>query len=295
MDKANLESFVAICETGSFSRAALKLHLTQPAISKRLAGLEQQLDTQLIDRVGKKATPTHSGEVLLQHAKKLLLAMEECKVAIRNLETQVSGTLDLGISHHIGLHRLPLTLRTFARTYPHVRLNLSFVESQDAYAQVLSGELELAMATLTEDEDKEHNGKIQTETIWRDPLCFMVSGDHSLARLNNERLLTLDDLAPHTILLPKANNATHTLIRKCLGSHKTAFSIEANSLESLRMMAGIGLGYAILPRTLLNSSLRGLSVDITAPERKLGILHHKSRTLSNAARAFLQILKNCNP
>ncbi len=295
MDKITLESFIAICEAQSFSQAADKLHVTQPAISKRLANLEEQLATQLIDRIGKSVTPTHSGEVLFRHAKKLLVAMDECKTAINNLEDQVSGTLNLGISHHIGLHRLPITLECFAKTYPQVRLNLQFVESPEAFEKVQHGELELAMATLPNQANKDITQHIETTTIWQDPLCFVVSCDHKLATLNDQRTLTTEDFNAYTALLPKANNATRSIIEESLSNKKLDHVIEANSLESIRMMTGIGLGFSALPRTMITKDLRGLSLDIKNPLRELGILQHKSRTISNAARAFLLILKNCNP
>jgi DNA-binding transcriptional LysR family regulator len=295
MDKASLETFIAICETGSFSKAADRLFVTQPAISKRLSSLETQMNCQLIDRIGKKASATASGEILYQHAKKLLLSMTECKTAINNLNKEVQGPLNLGISHHIGLHRLPLTLKTFANTYPKVKLNLAFIESPEAYKKIHQGELEIAMATLGHPDFDNKDEQILSKIIWKDPLCFAVSSQHPLAAKNNSETLNISDLLNTTALIPKADNATWHIIQKAFGDRTPTHSIEANSLESIRMMTTIGLGFSVLPRSMLNAQLRGLALNQPNPERFLGLLHHKSRTLSNPARAFLQVLKNCNP
>lgn len=107
MDLANLSAFIAIAETGSFSGAGERLHLTQPAISKRIAGLEQQLDVRLFDRLGREVTLTEAGRALLPRAYQILNVLDDTRRALTNLTGEVSGRLTLATSHHIGLHRLP--------------------------------------------------------------------------------------------------------------------------------------------------------------------------------------------
>ncbi len=106
MDLANLSAFIAIAETGSFSGAADRLFLTQPAISKRIAGLEQQLGVRLFDRLGREVTLTEAGRALLPRAYQILNVLDDTRRALTNLTGAVSGRLTLATSHHIGLHRL---------------------------------------------------------------------------------------------------------------------------------------------------------------------------------------------
>ena len=113
MDNPALKAFVMVAEHRSFSMAAEKLFITQPAISKRIAGLEQELNCQLFDRIGRNVVLTEAGIALLPRANNILRQVEETRRAMTNLSGEVSGALSMGTSHHVGLHRLPIVLRQF--------------------------------------------------------------------------------------------------------------------------------------------------------------------------------------
>lgn len=126
MDLANLNAFIAIAETGSFSGAGERLYITQPAISKRIAGLEQQLNVRLFDRLGREVSLTEAGRALLPRAYQILNVLDDTRRALTNLTGEVTGRLTLATSHHIGLHRLPPVLRAFTRATPRWRWTFSF-------------------------------------------------------------------------------------------------------------------------------------------------------------------------
>ena len=130
MDISALQAFLAVAESGSFSRAAEKIYLTQPAISKRIAALERQVGARLFDRIGRGIRLTEAGEVLLIRARAVLKELEDVKLSIANLSGTIAGELSLATSHHIGLHRLPPALKRFHETYTKVRLNLHFMDSE---------------------------------------------------------------------------------------------------------------------------------------------------------------------
>jgi len=179
MDTAALSAFLEVARTASFSQAAEHLHLTQPAVSKRISGLESSLGVSLFDRVGRQISLTEAGRTLLPRAQHLLLDMEDMKRAVGNLSGPVTGTLKIGTSHHIGLHRLPPTLRAFSTEYRHVRLDLRFIDSEEAYEAVLSGELELGIVTLPPAKDD----RLIAREIWEDPLAFVAGNDHPLTKM----------------------------------------------------------------------------------------------------------------
>ena len=181
MDIANLQAFVSVAERSSFSQAAERLHLTQPAVSKRIAMLEQELEVRLFDRIGRQVVLTEAGRTLLPRARRILVELEDGRRALRNLSGQVSGTLTLATSHHIGLHRLPPVLRTFAARYPQVQLDMHFTDSELACEAVAHGEIELAIVTLPPREDS--NSGLILEAIWDDPLVLVIPRDHPLAKL----------------------------------------------------------------------------------------------------------------
>lgn len=165
MDLANLNAFIAIAETGSFSGAGERLHLTQPAISKRIAGLEQQLKVRLFDRLGREVGLTEAGRALLPRAYQILNVLDDTRRALTNLTGEVSGRLTLATSHHIGLHRLPPVLRTFTREYPNVALDIQFLDSEVAYEEILHGRAEVAVITLA----PEPHSLVRATPVWDDP------------------------------------------------------------------------------------------------------------------------------
>ena len=141
METNNLNAFVLVAENGSFSAAAQKLHLTQPAVSKRVATLEEQLDTVLFDRIGRTVTLTEAGRALLPHARAVQQELAAAERSVRDLDGDVAGHLRLATSHHIGLHRLPPVLSYFNRQYPGVQIDIEFTDSEQAHEMIGRGEI----------------------------------------------------------------------------------------------------------------------------------------------------------
>ena len=137
-----------MAEKGSFSQAADRMHLTRPAISKRVAQLEQQLDAQLFDRIGRSSVRlTEAGNSLEYRANLILQQVEDTERAIRNLNGEVGGQLSLATSHHAGLWRLPRVLSRYIEKHPDVSLDLHFMDSEVAHERIIHGELEMAIIT----------------------------------------------------------------------------------------------------------------------------------------------------
>src|SRR5690606_27196221 len=139
MDLEALQTFLAVAETGSFSRAAERVYLTQPAVSKRIAALETSLGTRLFDRIGRRVQLTEAGQALLARTRGILNELEDVRRSLTNLSGHVAGPLSLATSHHIGLHRIPGALKRFHARYPEVRLDLRFMDSEQACHAVKIG------------------------------------------------------------------------------------------------------------------------------------------------------------
>lgn len=285
MDTQNLQAFLQVAEDNSFSQAAEKLHLTQPAVSKRIALLEQQLDCQLFDRIGRQIGLTEAGQALLPHARAVVAQLEAARQAVRDLEGDIAGDLRLATSHHIGLHRLPPVLSAFSKAYPQVQIDIDFMDSEQAYDLILHGRAELAVVTLAPDADK----SVITVPVWPDPLDIMVARDHPLASYNP---CPLNKLAEHAAVLPGLNTYTGQIVKKLFDEHglNLQVSMATNYLETIRMMASVGLGWTVLPRSMGDDSLLPLTVAGVSIERTLGLVYHRGRSLSRAARAFIEAL-----
>lgn len=285
METTNLQAFVKVAETGSFSLAATQLFLTQPAISKRIKQLETQLGSKLLDRYGKKLLLTQTGQVLLPKARKILQEIENTRQQIADLEGSPAGSISMATSHHIGLHRLPPILRAFTTLYPEVDLDLHFMDSEQACQLIEQSELELAVVTLP----FKHMDKLNFTTIWDDRLMITCAPDHPLASIKN---LTPNKLVQHPAVLPSHGTFTREAIEQALAEirDKLVINLETNYLETIKMMVSVGLGWSILPASMLDPSLHELSMPGFKSSRKLGIVLNKNRSQSRAVIAMLQLI-----
>lgn len=285
MDFPTLEAFVSVARSGSFSDASLQLRITQPAVSKRVAQLETELGERLFDRIGRQVILTQAGHTLLPRAQHILSEASDALRALDNLRGDVGGRLTLATSHHIGLHRLPPVLRIFTARYPRVDLDLRFLDSEQACAKVARGELELALVTLPNDTSAE----LVATPIWRDRLRIAVATDYAFGATT---LSTFADLARFPAILPPAGSYTRELIDAKFQEMKLSVSekMSTNFLETIKMMVSVGLGWSVLPETLLDTqvvALDGLAFEL---DRRLGAIQHRRRTPSNAALAMLALL-----
>ena len=284
MDNQNLKAFITVANSGSFSESAEQLHLTQSAISKRIDQLEHQIGKKLFDRIARQVTLTEAGTELLPRALRILQEYENALQAINDLSGEASGTLRLAISHHLGLHRLPPVLKQFAQQYPKVTLDIEFMDSEKAYEQVLHGQSEVAIITLAL--ESHHN--IHSQKIWNDPLRFICAQDHPLATLTKPEL---KDLAEYPIILPGLNTYTGRIIQNLFQQEGIPLKapMSTNYLETISTMVEIGLGWSVLPETLVRE-LHVMPFEQVSIARELGYIHHMKRSLSNAAVAFLGMM-----
>jgi len=290
MDIENLHAFVTVADTGSFSRSADRLHLTQPAISKRIAVLENELNTRLFDRIGRRVLVTPAGRALLPRAYRILVEVEDTRRVMTRLSGgRIAGKLSIATSHHIGLHRLPPVLRSFTQHYPGVELDLNFVDSEQGCQAVLKGEMELAVVTLP----VKPIPQLTASLIWHDPLAIVVGASHPLAKTKS---LSLLQLLQHPAILPAHGTYTRQVLEDAITNLNTSnaslnVSMSTNYMETIKMMVSIGLGWSVLPLTMCDDNLHVINIDELSLERSLGIVRHTERTLSGAATKMIDTLK----
>lgn len=283
MEISALRAFLAVAETASFSLAAEQLHLTQPAVSKRVAALEEELNTRLFDRISRRISLTEAGRQLLPRVRQIIYELEDIRRSISNLNGQVSGRLTMGTSHHIGLRRLPPALKRYSRRFPGVQLDIRFMDSETACSAVLQGDLELAIVTLP----TEPISNLTTRPIWHDPLLFVVSTEHPLA---NRHRVSLTDLIGYQAVLVGQGTYTHRILEQALLPLGLNLNIgmATNYFETLKMMVSIGLGWSLLPESMTHDpELQVLDIRELQLSRTLGAVTHTNRSLSNAARAMM--------
>jgi DNA-binding transcriptional LysR family regulator len=281
-----INAFLAIAELESFSLAAERLHVTQPAVSKRIRQLETDIKVPLFDRIGKRSVLTPNGKTFKPHAERILQELKSFRTGLSRQQATPSGSLSFATSHHIGLHRLPQTLREFKIQYPRVDLDLHFMDSEDACAAIAANELELAIVTLPEHRDE----RLDCEAIWVDRLVVVLAADHTLAGASD---ISPEDLLQHPAILPSIGTFTRKIINGLFAGKQDRLNIilETNYLETIKVMASANLGWSILPEsmadsTLVSHPLRGLDV-----RRPLGIVTRSKRTLSLSSSAMIELLR----
>jgi DNA-binding transcriptional LysR family regulator len=284
VDLENLKAFRSVARCGSFSQAADELFITQPAVSKRVASLETSLGTHLFDRIGKSIQLTQAGRILLPRAEALLGQMEDAKRALADLSGEVRGELHVATSHHVGLHKLPPVLRAFALQFPKVNLKFEFLDSEVALERVHRGICELAVVTLAPGPVDQ----VEFEMLWRDRLRFVTGMESDVPESTN-----LLNLSESPAILPDLSTYTGRLVKRCFDERRLPLSINmtTNYLETIKMMVSVGLGWSVLPESMLDENIRPLHLAGVSLVRDLGVAKHHKRQLSNAAQAFLEVLR----
>lgn len=285
MDTQLLKAFLAIVDQGSFSAGAEKLHITQPAISKRLAVLENRIGQPLIERGQRKPVVTNAGQTLLPYARRILDESHNAQVALEQSDARPGGVLSVITSHHIGLHHLPNWLKVFTRKFPAVRLNLQFMESEQAFDALETREAELAFVTLNDRLVE----RFDIHHRWEDPMRFVCAPDHPLARFEH---CDLQDLAEHQAILPSPSTATYQGVSQLFLQEGIPLNAQmpTNYLETVKMMTTVGLGWSILPLTMVDEQLEVLPL-AQSPTRYLGAVGLRNRQLSAAGRALIEVAR----
>lgn len=285
MDIPALHAFLAVADSGSFSQAAVHLGLTQPAVSKRIRQLEQNLGATLFDRIGRRIRLTEAGRILAPRARQIVSAAEDSRRLVANLSREVTGPLVFGTSHHVGLHRLPETLRDYRRRYPDVQLDIRFLDSEAACAAVAKGELELAVVTLPRAPEPE----LVVVPVWDDPMALVTPVDHPLAQKGT---VEPAELAAVPAVLPAPGTYTREIIEERFAAMglRPEVTMATNYLETIKMLVSVGLGWSVLPRSMVDEEVAVCHCTGIELGRTLGIVRHRARTLSNAGEALLRLL-----
>lgn len=286
MDIDSLNAFVNIVEAGSFSKAANAISVTQPAISKRISTLEDTLNCKLFERGQRHIRLTKEGEELLPRANSILREVENAKQSILNISTNISGQLTVVASHHIGLHRLPFVIKPFLQAYPDVDLKLLFMESEKAFEALDHNHADIGFITVTPGASPNYREHL----IWHDPMSIVCAPDHELARNKNT---SIEQLAKSHAILPSKTTLTYQIIESLFAEKhlKLNATIPTNYLETIKMMVSVGLGWSVLPNTMIDEHLTVLSTPEYTPSRTLGTVTHKRKTMSNAALALIEQAK----
>ena len=284
MDFDQLTTFLEVSRQKSFSRAAEKLHVTQPSISAQIRSLETHLGHRLLDRGGGKVTLTAAGRVFEPFAEDCLLRLKHASLMLADLERLPRGSLTVSANDSTALYVLPLFFSKFKKQYPRVALNIVRAERSKTVELVLNHEVEFGVASMPVKDPRLH-----VEIIHEDKMVLVVPAAHPLASLD---AVTLTDVAKHGLLVPKRGRRRESL--DLLFSQSKLFpriNMELDSNELLKRLILAGLGIGFLPRinilAELNAGLiHALDVDGVELTRDLALISRHDKVLSRAGNAF---------
>jgi DNA-binding transcriptional LysR family regulator len=248
MELRHLRYFVAVAEEENVSRAALKLHVSQPGLSRQIRDLEDEIGFQLFERSAKSVRLTAAGKVFLTEAREVLLRAEAAVNTARAVAHGGSGEIHVGYAPSLTVQILPLMLRTFQGEFPHVRVTLHDLSSEEMLAQL--GEKKLQLALTTRPPGKMSRGLSFVE-IARYAMVVAVAPNHPLAKL---KAVTLQQVAPEPLigLNRKDYPEYHAEMKKLF----VAVGLKPNFAEEHEGGTGIiaaveaGRGIALVPSSL---------------------------------------------
>jgi DNA-binding transcriptional LysR family regulator len=288
MDTRALQAFCAVVERKSFSQAAERLGVTQPAVSLQIRSLEERLGHKLIDRSGRRVEPTEAGERLYRNAQRLLAAEAQLLAELDEDGTELTGRLAIGASTGPGAHLVPLLLCEFARSHPSLQVALTIADTQAVIEQVADRVLELGVVGAL----RRHRS-LDFEPLARDEIVLAVPAGHGFAG----RDVPLDELRGETLLSMQEGAGVRQVIdeelrRAGLKVRDLESRLELGLQESVKSAVSAGYGVAFISRTAVEAELAAGTLETARvagvePSRQLYVVRPRGRTLTRAAEAFL--------
>jgi DNA-binding transcriptional LysR family regulator len=289
MDLNQLETFLTVAEERSFSRAAVRLHRTQPAVSQVIRKLEEAVGETLFDRAARDGSLTAAGVLLRDYAQRLLALRREAVSALDELKSLERGHLQLAANEYTCMYLLP-AIDAFRREFPHIGVTV-----QRMLASRIPEELSLRTFELGVISFRPDPALFRTIAVYGDSLAFIVSPRHPLAAA---RRVSIKDLGGENFI---AHNVSSPLRRKVIEAfqrYRTPLNmgIELPTIEAIKRFVAMGNGVALVPhltvaRELETGDLVRVPVDELDVRRVLRLAHRRQATLSYAAKAFLNTLK----
>jgi len=285
-----LRLFATVARTGSFSRAADTLHISQPAISKGVRDFELQVGCRLLDRTPKGVRPTREGQALARHAEALFAVERAAEDELLSLRSLDSGSLRIGVSTTIATYMISEYLGTFHRSYPGIDLHLVIANTRDIADLLLAHDIEIALV----------EGPVEREEIesrsWRtDVMSLIVDPQHRFADV--ESGIDGAALSDEILIVREPGLGTREVVAQALAARgiEPKQTLEIGSTEAIKQAVAAGLGVAIVSSATISDQIKLGRLKVVpmrdiAIERTLWQLKVPGRIEIPAATAFERII-----
>jgi DNA-binding transcriptional LysR family regulator len=293
MDLAALRIFLAVAEERSFSRAAAKVHRTQPAVSQAVRRLESDLGEVLFDRSSKSGTLTDAGRVLEHYGQRLVRLAEETESAMRELRDLRRGRVLIG-ANEAAVHALLPLIAQFRSGHPQIQVDVRRVPSRQVGVEVLQGSLDFGMLTFQPAERG-----LDAVTFGPDELVMLVHPKHPLA---SRKQVSMAEFGRETVIAHNDPSPARERVLRVFEQKHAPINIQLAlpSLEAIKRAVEMRMGVALLPkRCALSEISRGQLAAVRIPQvrltRQLRLVYRRTGDLSHAAGAFLAVARQLHP
>jgi DNA-binding transcriptional LysR family regulator len=289
MDLAELQVFLTVASERSFSRAAARLHRTQPAVSQAIRRLEDDLGERLFDRSAKDGKLTEAGRVLVDYAQRLMRLAEEADSAVRDLRDLQRGRVLIG-ANEAAVHVLLPLIESFRRDYPRIQLDIRRVPSRQIGVEVQQRSLDFGVLSFPPAERG-----LGSIPLGDDELVMLMAPVHPLA---GRKQVTMTELGQQNVIAHnEASPARERVLRLFEQKHEPLnITIALPSLDGIKRAVEMNLGVALLPRRCAITEIaRGTLVATTVAQirlpRHLRLIYRQTGELSHAAQSFLDVAR----
>jgi DNA-binding transcriptional LysR family regulator len=289
MELSELRVFLTVAAERSFSRAALKLHRTQPAVSQSIRRVEDALGERLFDRATKDATLTEAGRLLRDYAERLLRLSEEAESAVKDLRDLRRGRVLIG-ANEASVHAVLPLIASFRDVHPLVHVDVRRIPARRLGAEVVQGSLDFGVLTF---QPAEHG--LKSVVLGQDELVMLV---HPLNPLARRKEVTLAECARHTVVAHNDPSHVRERVLRLFDQHHIPANILISlpSLEGIKRAVAMQLGVALLPRRCAEAEIaRGELVALQLPEirlrRQVRLIYRRAGERSHASAAFLEVIE----
>ncbi len=289
MEHRQLEYFVAVVETGSFSKAAERCRISQPSLSQQIMKLEQEIGNQLFDRLGRSIAMTDVAHILYPQAKTILLGLQQAKYSVTDGLTLEKHSLMIGVIPTLAPYILHDAVLAFQKEYPDVELSIVEDVTGKLVEALLKAELDICYVSLPI-----KNKQIITETLFVEPLFVAVSSQNPLTKQRVLRSATLENVP--FIMLHDEHCLSEQIEAFCyiqqINPHVLYQTAQLETaLEFVKLDIGIALVPACTAAAYPNDDITFLSIDEKTPERAIVAARHSGRAASQLGETFTTALR----
>ena len=289
MDLAELQVFLAVATERSFSKAAARLHRTQPAVSQAIKRLEDELDERLFDRSSKGGQLTEAGQILVDYAERLTRLKDEAEEAVRELQDLRRGRVVVG-ANEAAVHVLLPVIERFREEHPQAQVDVRRVAARQVASEVLRRTLDFGVVTFAPRERG-----IRSLSLGDDELVMLIQPKHPLARRSE---VTMEEVGRQTVIAHNDPSPARQRVLQLYEQRHASINIQMSlpSLDGIKRAVEMGLGVAILPRRCALAEIgQGQLAAIPVPQlslsRSVRLIYRRAGEMSHAAEAFLEAAK----